>query len=318
LSVLGAVNINQLPLSALSLGSALQQAVPNPFFGVADAGALAAQATIARGQLLRPYPQFLDVRAANMSAGFARYHSLVLKYERRLRNGFGSRVNYTWSNNKDNLFGQTNFLDATVSTPLNNYDLGAEYSPSVATAPHRLVLTGMYQLPFGNGRRFLTGGGMMDALFGGWQVTAFGTYQSGFPLSISQNNNNAGTFAAAEPGSGRRSEHGGVEPRSHQRLARSGGVFGGRAVHARRCAPDARRTQPVDPELGHRRRQVAAGRRRRARHHPPRADQRLQHHRLAVAGHRVRPIDVRPHRRPGGVHASAAVHIPVGVVAFEE
>src|SRR5262249_38869357 len=80
----------------------------------------------------------------------------------------------------------------------NNYDLDAEYSPAVATAPHRLVLTGMYQLPFGNGRRFLTSGGLMDALFGGWQVTAFGTYQSGFPLSISQNNNNAGTFGGGQ------------------------------------------------------------------------------------------------------------------------
>jgi len=33
---------------------------------------------------------------------------------------------------------------------------------------------------------------------GGWQVTAFGTYQSGFPLSISQNNNNAGTFGGGQ------------------------------------------------------------------------------------------------------------------------
>jgi hypothetical protein len=56
----------------------------------------------------------------------------------------------------------------------------------------------MYELPFGKGRRFLTSGGLMDALFGGWQVTAFGTYQSGFPLSISQNNNNAGTFGGGQ------------------------------------------------------------------------------------------------------------------------
>jgi len=198
LSVLGAVNINQLPVSALALGSALQQAVPNPFFGIADAGALSAQPTIARGQLLRPYPQFLDIRAANESAGFARYHSMVLKFERRMRNGVAARINYTWSMNKDNLFGQTNFLDATVATPLDNYNLDAEYSPSVATAPRRLVITGTYQLPFGDGRRLLSHRGLLDDLFGGWQVTAFGTYQSGFPLSISQNNNNAGTFGGGQ------------------------------------------------------------------------------------------------------------------------
>jgi trimeric autotransporter adhesin len=198
LSVMAAVNINQLPLSALALGSALQQAVPNPFFGVADAGALSSQATIARGQLLRPYPQFLDVRAWSESAGFARYHSVVLKLERRMRNGLAGRANYTWSRNWDNLFGQTNFLDTTVSTPLDNYNLDAEYSPSVATAPHRMVLTGTYQLPFGQGRRFLTTASVAETILGGWQVTAIGTYQSGFPLSISQNNNNAGTFGGGQ------------------------------------------------------------------------------------------------------------------------
>jgi trimeric autotransporter adhesin len=198
LSVLAPVNINQLPLSALALGSGLQTAVPNPFFGVADAGALASQPTIARGQLLRPYPQFLDVRAWNESAGFARYHSVVLKFERRMRNGIAGRVNYTWSRNWDNLFGQSNFLDATVATPVDNYNLDAEYSPSVATAPHRAVATGTYQLPFGRGRRFLSSRSVAETILGGWQVTAIGTYQSGFPLSISQNNNNAGTFGGGQ------------------------------------------------------------------------------------------------------------------------
>src|SRR5439155_7502331 len=125
----------------------------------------ASQATIAMGQLLRPYPQFLDVRAWSESAGFARYNSVVLKLERRMRNGVAGRVNYTWSRNKDNLFGQSNFLDSTVSTPLDNYNLAGEYSPSVATAPRRLILTGTYQLPFGVGRHFVTTRGVRDLLF---------------------------------------------------------------------------------------------------------------------------------------------------------
>jgi len=115
-----------------------------------------------------------------------------------MRNGVAGRVNYTWSRNKDDLFGQSNFLNSTVSTPLENYNLAGEYSPSVATAPRRLILTGTYQLPFGVGRHFVTTRGVRDLLFGGWQVTAIGTYQSGFPLSISQNNNNAGTFGGGQ------------------------------------------------------------------------------------------------------------------------
>jgi len=122
----------------------------------------------------------------------------VLKFERSMRNGIAGRVNYTWSRNWDNLFGQSNFLDATVATPVDNYNLDAEYSPSVATAPHRAVATGTYQLPFGRGRRFLSSRSVAETILGGWQVTAIGTYQSGFPLSISQNNNNAGTFGGGQ------------------------------------------------------------------------------------------------------------------------
>src|SRR6185369_16460522 len=57
------VNINQIDPQYLSLGSALLDLVPNPFFGNAAFGNLASSATITRGQLLRPFPQFTDVLA---------------------------------------------------------------------------------------------------------------------------------------------------------------------------------------------------------------------------------------------------------------
>ena len=55
------VNINQLDPSYLALGTGLQQLVPNPFFGNSAFGNLSSSRTIARGQLLRPFPQFTDV-----------------------------------------------------------------------------------------------------------------------------------------------------------------------------------------------------------------------------------------------------------------
>jgi hypothetical protein len=55
------VNINQLDPKYLSLGPALLDLVPNPFFGIATFGNLANSATTTRGQLLRPFPQFTDV-----------------------------------------------------------------------------------------------------------------------------------------------------------------------------------------------------------------------------------------------------------------
>ena len=203
------VNINQLDPIHQSLGAALQQSVANPFFGNPAFGGLSGSPTIARGQLLRPYPQFLNLFAHRVSAGRARYDSLALKVERRMRNGWGLRTNYTYSVAKDNQFGESNFFANNVSVPLNHYDLDAEYSRSLSDAPHRLNLTGTFELPVGEGRRWLNGGNLLSALLGGWAITAVGAYQSGFPSQIFQD------FNSGLLGSGQRPNVvAGVDPRT--------------------------------------------------------------------------------------------------------
>jgi hypothetical protein len=66
----------------------------------------------------------------------------------------------------------------------------------VIEAPHRLNISGMYELPFGKGKKFLDKGGPADWFLGGWQVAAIGSYQNGFPVVIVQNN----TFGLEEFG----------------------------------------------------------------------------------------------------------------------
>ena len=189
------VNINQLDPGFLSLGAALLEQVPNPFFGNSAFGAFSRQPTIARGQLLRPYPQFGDVLAHQVSAGRARYNSMILRFDKRFANHWAANVNYTYSVNKDNLFGEVNYFSNNsngLARALNNYDLDAEYGPSLLDAPHRLNITASYELPFGTGKRWMNQGGILNALFGGWAITGIGTYQSGFPVVIVQDNNNSG------------------------------------------------------------------------------------------------------------------------------
>ena len=49
--------------------------------------------------------------------------------------------------------------------------------------PHRLSISGVYELPFGKGQPFLTdASGLTEALLGGWQVQGVYTYQTGFPV----------------------------------------------------------------------------------------------------------------------------------------
>jgi hypothetical protein len=214
-----AININQLDPSYQALGPALQQTVPNPFFGNAVFGAFSTQATIARGQLLRPYPQFGNVLAHQMSAGRSRYDSIVLEGRRRFHDGWGAGVNYTWSRLYDNIIGELNFFSVRgglASLVLNNYDLDAEYGRSLADTPHRLNVTATVDLPFGEDRRWVNEPGLLRALVGGWNATVVGYHQSGFPIRVVQATNNSSLLGSsqrpnlvpdADPWSPRRGEY---------------------------------------------------------------------------------------------------------------
>ncbi len=172
-----AININQIdPTLARQLYPApgggwdvakLREDVPNPFFGVAQAGALAAAPTISRGQLLRPFPQFGDVNMRESTKGGRRqYHAVTAGVDKRLdASGWGGRFSYTWSRMKDNQFGEINLYGTGTAAPQNNDDLDAEYSLSSFDAPPRLVAAPIVR--FG----------------GGWTASAIVELMSGPPLN---------------------------------------------------------------------------------------------------------------------------------------
>ena len=180
------VNINQIRPEVASRYTPAQllERVPNPFLGVAGFGPLSSAATIERGQLLRPFPQFRNVNLRQVTEGRSRYNALILKVDKRVANGFGGRFNYTWSNLKDNQFGESNhFQSNTTGRPQDMYDLDAEYATSLLDTPHRLVLAPIFELPFGENRRWATGRAA-DLLVGGWTVSAVAAFESGFPTPV--------------------------------------------------------------------------------------------------------------------------------------
>jgi trimeric autotransporter adhesin len=204
------VNINQLDPKYLALGSAvLNQAVPNPFFGNGNAGPLASQPTLTRGQLLRPYPQFLNVQARQISEGINRYNAGVVEWSKRpTKGGLGGRVSYTYSVLKDNQIGEANFYtNRGNGVPVNNYNYIAsmpgctttnyaacfnplvDYGFGVLDVPHRVIIAPIWQLPFGRDRRWGNRSGLANALAGGWTASAVVNLQSGFPIGFTQTDN---------------------------------------------------------------------------------------------------------------------------------
>jgi len=175
--------LDQLPVEFLSQGTRLQEQVTNPFFGLITAGPLAAR-TVARGQLLRPFPQFNGVTQASIANRDSIYHSMQLKVERRFRAGGSLLGSYTWAKFITNTDTLTGWLEASGPGGVqNNYDLRNERSLASFDVPHRLVISYVLDLPFGRGQKLLGSlSGPADKLLSGWGVNGVYTAQSGFPL----------------------------------------------------------------------------------------------------------------------------------------
>lgn len=191
-----ASQLNQLSDSYLSLGPALREQVPNPFFGVVQAGPLA-QRTVARGQLLRPYPQFQTLYAEGMPLGHSTYHSFQLQFNRRMGSSVVS-VAYTLSKAIGNTESRSDWLEGgaqgTSMGFLNNNNRRLDRSLAVADVPHRLVVSYSIDLPFGKGSRFLKDLGPANLLVDGWQLSGLYTAQSGTPIAVGTPTNLSGAF----------------------------------------------------------------------------------------------------------------------------
>ena len=178
--------LNQLPVEFLSQGASLTQQVPNPFVGQVQLGALA-QPTVQRAQLLRPYPQYTGFNQVSPMNRNSIYHSAQLKLEKRFAQGASLLVSYTWAKLISDTDTLTAWLEPGGGMGVQNwYNLAAERSVTLYDVPHRAVMSFIYDLPFGKGKKFMnSAGGFADRLVGGWGVNGITTFQSGNPLSMS-------------------------------------------------------------------------------------------------------------------------------------
>ncbi len=146
----------------------------NPFRGLVAAAApnLNAATTRSRSALLRPVPQFGSLNTST-NQGYSWYHSLQVQMERRFSKGFTLQGNYTFSK----------FMEA--SAYMNAGDPMPVEVISDFDVPHRLVASGIWELPFGRGRTFASGANRwVNGIIGGWQVSAIYTFQSGAPINF--------------------------------------------------------------------------------------------------------------------------------------
>jgi len=184
-----------LPDADLSMGTALQATMPNPFYGLITVGSLS-PAKVTEAQLLRPYPQYTGFSNLGAADGDTNYQAMLIKFQKRFPSAGSILVSYTWSKLMTNVETATSWLESNVGNTTggvqNWHNLGAEWSPSSNDVPHNLVASYTLGLPIGNGKKFLgTASGAANKVVSGWGVNGIYTLQSGVPLVITDSVNNS-------------------------------------------------------------------------------------------------------------------------------
>jgi hypothetical protein len=195
-------DLNQLPPQYYSLGSTLNQQVPNPYAGIVSG--VYGGATITRQQSLRPYPYYNNINVTYPRDGSSSYNALMVNVEKRYSAGLALLASYTFSkliDQPDLSFSSSQALGDQVNLNatyrLGNFNRNLDKSLDPTDNAQHFVFSAVYELPFGTGKRFQTSNGLLKGLGYGWQINTVTTVQGGLPLAITGANN----FIAAQPNS---------------------------------------------------------------------------------------------------------------------
>ena len=147
---------------------------------------------------VRPYPTWGGLVGTTFDYGditeafnefYSHYDALQVRYEQRFVDGLTLLNSFTWGHSLDNASAS---LEGNSPSPQDANNLRADYSQSDYNLPVANVTSLVYDLPVGHGREFLSSATpVLDAIAGGWQISAVNTWQGGTPFNISYTPNSA-------------------------------------------------------------------------------------------------------------------------------
>ena len=129
-----------------------------------------------------PYHNWFTLYST-FNAGEANYNALEVEESHKMSHGFYLDANYTFAKNLADNQGDTPTAfagEVNYGVPIaNRFDIRSDYGNVEGTRRQRFLLTGLYQLPFGQGRSFMNTRGWKNALLGGWEMTTVTLLQTG-------------------------------------------------------------------------------------------------------------------------------------------
>ncbi len=152
--------------------NALGATVANPFSGLLPGQTLNGTTTSA-SSLLTPYPEFSGITQSNMNNGRSYFNQLAVKLEKRMSRGLVFFTNFSYSR----LMSETGVLNAG--------SLALSKQVASDDRPIYVVVSGIYDLPFGKGQPYLAKTNRVAMfLLGNWQIGGAYTYFPCAPLSF--------------------------------------------------------------------------------------------------------------------------------------
>jgi hypothetical protein len=139
------------------------------------------RATVA--QALRPYPQYTNIdtyAGQGDHSGHSTYHAMILKFQKRFSQGLTFQTSYVFSKiltDSDTAWGNGVYA-------ADFYNRGLEKSIGQFDVTHDFKFSGVWELPFGRGQKWLTKG-PASWVIGNWRVASVHIYDSGQPVGIS-------------------------------------------------------------------------------------------------------------------------------------
>ncbi|HUP40952.1 MAG TPA: TonB-dependent receptor [Vicinamibacterales bacterium] len=131
----------------------------------------------------RPIQGYQFIQSA-FDGGKGDYHALQAKVERRYSDGLYLLNSFTWSRARDNASGHLEAANGDNSR-VNMANLDGEFGISGYNQPLNNTTTVIWQLPVGRERRWgSTMSPVLDAIAGGWQMTAINTMTSARPVNL--------------------------------------------------------------------------------------------------------------------------------------
>ncbi len=199
-------NINQIPDSFVAQAEAqcpgvntggctptIGTQIANPLRGSPNAGLNnITTPTIFAGQIDRPYPQYNGLSLAGQGGYGSNYNSLQATVTKKFQGGGTFLAAYTNAKLLTNTDTLTSWLEGSTGGVGQVQDYNnpqGERSLSSQDVSQRLVISYVYDLPFGHGQKYMGDTtGIADKLVSGWGVDGITTFQKGFPLKFSYAN----------------------------------------------------------------------------------------------------------------------------------